>query len=155
MKTPGGTTKEFSMGLGVLGAFLGAAVGGGLFAFFEWADVRFPWTGTITGALAGYGARALARERHNPGLHSGRDCIGLHYRRFLFDVRGIASFGNHFRRCLRLFRVQDRIGLETARNERTDTGSWNAAALPMTCISSSGLFPFSFFGFSPSLQAKQ
>jgi hypothetical protein len=62
MKTPVGTTKEFSMGLGILGAFLGAAVGGGLmFAFFEWADFRFPWTGTITGALAGYGARALAR----------------------------------------------------------------------------------------------
>lgn len=68
IKSPVGASKskDFNMGLGILGAFLGAAVGGGLmFAFFEWADFRFPWTGTITGALAGFGARTLARGTDN------------------------------------------------------------------------------------------
>jgi hypothetical protein len=62
MKTPVGAPKEFSMGLGVLGAFLGSAVGGALvYGFFWWAHFRFPLTGTIIGALAGVSAKTLAR----------------------------------------------------------------------------------------------
>jgi hypothetical protein len=54
--------KEFSLGLGILGAFLGAAIGAGLtYAFFMWIGFRFPWTGVGIGALAGYGARLMAR----------------------------------------------------------------------------------------------
>lgn len=53
-KAPG----EFNMGLGVLGAFLGAGIGAGLmYAFFAWANFRFPLMGTGVGALSGLGAR--------------------------------------------------------------------------------------------------
>jgi hypothetical protein len=62
MKTPVGAPKEFSLGLGILGAFLGSAVGGALvFGFYLWAQFRFPLTGTVIGVLAGMGARTLAR----------------------------------------------------------------------------------------------
>ena len=55
-------SKEFSMGLGILGAFLGAAVGGALvYGFFALLNFRFPLTGMAVGALVGYGARLLAR----------------------------------------------------------------------------------------------
>jgi hypothetical protein len=54
--------KEYSLGMGVLGAFLGAAIGGALvYGFFAWLNLRFPLTGTVTGLLAGYGARLMAR----------------------------------------------------------------------------------------------
>jgi hypothetical protein len=57
-KTPG----EYSLGLGILGAVLGAALGAGLmYAFFLWAEFRFPLMGTGIGALTGLGARLLAR----------------------------------------------------------------------------------------------
>jgi hypothetical protein len=60
------TPKEFNMALGTLGAFLGAAIGGVLlYGFFLWAHFRFPLTGTIIGALSGYGARTLARGTDN------------------------------------------------------------------------------------------
>jgi hypothetical protein len=50
------------MGLGILGAVLGAAVGGALvYGFFALLNFRFPLTGMAIGALAGYGARLLAR----------------------------------------------------------------------------------------------
>ena len=56
---------EFSMGLGILGAFLGAALGGGLvYGFYLWAGFRFPLSGVAIGALSGYGARLLARGTH-------------------------------------------------------------------------------------------
>ncbi|HEV2320342.1 MAG TPA: hypothetical protein VGV18_11360 [Verrucomicrobiae bacterium] len=62
MKAPLDAPKEFSLGLGVLGAFLGAAIGGALvFGFYLWAHFRFPLTGTIIGVLSGMGARILAR----------------------------------------------------------------------------------------------
>lgn len=65
-KAPAGAPKEFSMGLGALGAFLGSAIGGVLvYAFFMWAHFRFPWTGTIIGLLSGFGARTLARGTDN------------------------------------------------------------------------------------------
>lgn len=55
-------SKEFSLGLGILGALLGAAVGGALvYGFFALLNFRFPLTGVAVGALAGYGARLLAR----------------------------------------------------------------------------------------------
>ena len=55
-------SKKFSLGLGILGAFLGAAIGGAVvYGFFALLNVRFPLTGVAVGALAGYGARLLAR----------------------------------------------------------------------------------------------
>ena len=52
--------NEFNLGLGILGAVLGAALGAGLmYAFFLWANFRFPLMGTGIGALAGLGARLL------------------------------------------------------------------------------------------------
>lgn len=52
--------NEFNLGLGILGAFLGAALGAGLmYGFFLWADFRFPLMGTGIGALTGLGARIL------------------------------------------------------------------------------------------------
>jgi hypothetical protein len=51
---------EFNLGLGILGAILGAGLGAGLmYAFFIWANFRFPLMGTGIGALAGLGARLL------------------------------------------------------------------------------------------------
>ncbi|HTV42421.1 MAG TPA: hypothetical protein VMF08_17770 [Candidatus Sulfotelmatobacter sp.] len=62
MKAPVAKSKDFSMGLGVLGACLGSGVGGALvYAFFLWAHFRMPLSGTAIGVLAGYGARLLAR----------------------------------------------------------------------------------------------
>lgn len=52
--------REFNLGLGILGALLGAALGAGLmYAFFVWANFRFPLMGTCVGALTGLGARIL------------------------------------------------------------------------------------------------
>jgi hypothetical protein len=54
--------KEYNQGLGILGAFLGAAIGGGLtYGFYALTDFRFPLMGTAIGALAGVGARVMAR----------------------------------------------------------------------------------------------
>ncbi|HEY1660784.1 MAG TPA: hypothetical protein VGI03_00045 [Verrucomicrobiae bacterium] len=59
---PKTVSKDFSMGLGILGAFIGAIVGGALvYAFFEWVGFRFPLSGVGIGALTGYGARLLGR----------------------------------------------------------------------------------------------
>ncbi len=58
--TTGNATSEFNMGLGVLGAFLGACIGVGLMYFFyELAGVRFPLLGIGIGFLTGYGAKIL------------------------------------------------------------------------------------------------
>jgi hypothetical protein len=62
MNKPLDSPKEFRMGLGILGAFLGAAVGGGLvYGFFMLSGFRFPLSGTAIGIFAGLGARWLAR----------------------------------------------------------------------------------------------
>jgi hypothetical protein len=54
--------KEYSLGLGIAGAILGAALGVGLmYGFFAMTDFRFPLMGTAIGALTGLGARILAR----------------------------------------------------------------------------------------------
>jgi hypothetical protein len=61
-KAPG---KDFNMGLGALGAFLGALIGGGLvYGFYRMVGFRFPLSGIAIGALAGYGARLLGRGTH-------------------------------------------------------------------------------------------
>jgi len=58
-------SKDFSMGLGILGAFLGAIVGGALvYGFYIMVGFRFPWSGVGIGALTGYGARLLGRGTH-------------------------------------------------------------------------------------------
>ena len=62
MNKPLDSPKDFNMGRGILGAFLGAAVGGGLvYGFFMLSGFRFPLSGTAIGILAGLGARWLAR----------------------------------------------------------------------------------------------
>ena len=53
---------EFSLVRGILGAVAGSAVGCGLmYAFWIWAQFRFPLMGIAVGAAAGYSARWLAR----------------------------------------------------------------------------------------------
>lgn len=53
---------EYNLGLGILGAVVGAALGAGLmYGFFAMTDFRFPLMGTGIGALTGLGARILAR----------------------------------------------------------------------------------------------
>lgn len=59
---PGAAAKEFNLGMGILGAFLGSALGGALvYGFFMLVHFRFPWSGIGIGALSGCGARWLAR----------------------------------------------------------------------------------------------
>ncbi len=51
---------EFNLGLGILGAFLGAGLGVGLmYGFYALAGFRFPLLGVGIGALTGYGAKLL------------------------------------------------------------------------------------------------
>ena len=57
---PKKSAAEFNLGLGILGAILGAGVGLGLmYAFFSLTGFRFPLLGTGIGALTGLGARML------------------------------------------------------------------------------------------------
>ena len=57
------TTEQddrFSLPKGVLGAFLGAAIGTGLmWGFYALVGIRFPLLGMGIGILTGYGARLL------------------------------------------------------------------------------------------------
>ena len=63
---PARNGKDFNLGLGVVGAFVGALVGAGLMAALSiWAQFKFPLFGVCTGALTGYGARLLARGTAN------------------------------------------------------------------------------------------
>jgi hypothetical protein len=63
--------KEFSMGLGILGALIGAAVGAAaMFGFSLATGFRFPLLGVGIGALTGYGAKLLGR-----GTESGLGAI--------------------------------------------------------------------------------
>ncbi len=53
-------TGEFNLGLGILGAFLGALVGvGAMYGFYEFAGFRFPLLGVGIGILTGFGAKLL------------------------------------------------------------------------------------------------
>ena len=48
------------MGMGILGALLGAGLGVGLmYGFYAYAGFRFPLLGVGIGALTGYGAKLL------------------------------------------------------------------------------------------------
>jgi hypothetical protein len=64
---------EFNLGLGILGAFLGALAGAGaMFAFYRWAGFRFPLLGVGIGVLTGFGAKLLYRGTSNAlGVASG------------------------------------------------------------------------------------
>lgn len=64
---------RFSMPKGILGAFLGAAIGvGAMFGFYSLAGFRFPLLGVGIGALTGYFARLLYKGTHSTlGLISG------------------------------------------------------------------------------------
>jgi hypothetical protein len=54
------TKGEFNLGLGILGAFLGAGLGVALmYGFYALAGFRFPLLGVGIGALTGYGAKLL------------------------------------------------------------------------------------------------
>ncbi len=73
MQAPPKATSQVSLGLGILGALLGAAVGiGVMYGFFEWAGFRFPLLGVGIGVLTGLGARILARGTDSTlGIISG------------------------------------------------------------------------------------
>jgi len=62
-RAPGKDSSGSSnLGMGLLGAFLGAAIGAGLmYGFFILTDFRFPLMGTGVGALTGVGARIFFR----------------------------------------------------------------------------------------------
>ena len=54
------TDDRFNMTKGVLGAFLGAAIGvGAMFAFYAFAGFRFPLLGVGIGVLTGFFAKML------------------------------------------------------------------------------------------------
>ena len=54
--------EKTNIGLGVLGAVIGAAIGAGaMYAFYAFAGFRFPLLGVGIGFLTGYGAKFLAK----------------------------------------------------------------------------------------------
>jgi hypothetical protein len=59
-------TPRFSLGMGILGAFIGATVAAGLmYGFYLWAGFRFPLLGVGIGALTGILARVMAKGTGN------------------------------------------------------------------------------------------
>jgi hypothetical protein len=72
------TTGEFNLGLGILGAFIGALIGvGAMFGFYEWAGFRFPLLGVGIGVLTGYGAKILYKGTGSTlGIISGVIALG-------------------------------------------------------------------------------
>ncbi len=88
-------SKDFSMGLGVLGALIGAIVGGALvYAFYEWAGFRFPLSGVGIGALTGYGARLLGRGTHTTlGVIAGAIALATIVGVFYLIYGGFFFFG--------------------------------------------------------------
>jgi hypothetical protein len=64
---------EFNLGLGILGALIGAVVGAGvMYGFYQWAGFRFPLLGVGIGALTGFGAKLLYKGTdHALGVISG------------------------------------------------------------------------------------
>ena len=60
MRAPGKSAGEFNLGLGILGAVLGAGLGAGaMYGFYLAAGFRFPLLGVGIGALTGLGAKLL------------------------------------------------------------------------------------------------
>jgi hypothetical protein len=61
-KSPG----ERSIGMGILGAFLGAIIGSGaMYAFAYYVGFRFPFMGVATGFFTGYGARLMFKDTNS------------------------------------------------------------------------------------------
>jgi hypothetical protein len=59
---PQKSAGEFSLGRGILGALIGAAVGSGaMYGFFTFAGFRFPLLGVGIGVITGWIAKLLAR----------------------------------------------------------------------------------------------
>jgi hypothetical protein len=57
-------TWDYNLGRGILGAFIGAAIGcGAMYGFFALAGFRFPLLGVGIGYLTGYMAKTMARGR--------------------------------------------------------------------------------------------
>lgn len=55
-------SAEFNLGLGIVGALVGACIGAGaMYGFYEWAGFRFPLLGVGIGVLTGYGGKLLSR----------------------------------------------------------------------------------------------
>jgi endogenous inhibitor of DNA gyrase (YacG/DUF329 family) len=76
LETPEESPKvagEFNLGLGILGALVGAGIGAGvMYGFYELAGFRFPLLGVGIGALTGYGAKRLFKGTDNTlGIISG------------------------------------------------------------------------------------
>lgn len=72
-EVPSKAAGEFNLGLGILGAFIGALIGiGAMYGFFEWAGFRFPLLGVGIGVLTGFGAKILYKGTDNTlGVISG------------------------------------------------------------------------------------
>src|SRR5277367_1643897 len=65
-QAPRKSAGEFNLGLGILGAFLGALAGvGAMYGFYTWAGFRFPLLGVGIGVLTGYGAKLLYKGTGN------------------------------------------------------------------------------------------
>jgi hypothetical protein len=66
-------TGQFNLGLGVLGALIGACIGAvAMYGFYKLAGFRFPLLGVGIGALTGYGAKRLYKGTGNElGMISG------------------------------------------------------------------------------------
>ena len=64
---------EFNLGLGIVGAVLGACIGVGLmYGFYSLVGVRFPLLGVGIGVLTGFGAKTLFKGTdHSLGLICG------------------------------------------------------------------------------------
>lgn len=61
-RAPQKAAETTNLGLGILGAVIGALLGGGLmYGFYALTEMRFPLFGTGLGALTGLGARILYR----------------------------------------------------------------------------------------------
>lgn len=64
---------KFNLGLGILGAIVGACIGVGvMYGFYELAGFRFPLLGVGIGVLTGFGAKLLYKGTENTlGIISG------------------------------------------------------------------------------------
>jgi len=72
-QAPSKAAGEFNLGLGTLGAFIGALIGiGAMYGFYEWAGFRFPLLGVGIGVLTAFGAKILYKGTDNTlGVISG------------------------------------------------------------------------------------
>lgn len=66
-------TEKTRLGLGILGALIGALIGAGaMYAFYKGAGFRFPLLGVGIGVLTGFGAKLLNKGTENTlGMISG------------------------------------------------------------------------------------